>query len=288
MESRLIEHDLRREANARKMVEYFLKDFIVDPQSTQAYVNKLLAARSVSIGPGILARVLPNAWHEAGFVEVAFADGRCMSFVCRNLEVLKRVLYEMSRNMMRMDRAQWAFRFRAIDVMSWLEDEFGAFENGLCGFALEHNDADFLQIRAVFKCTVRHRMTVSLRVHPGAVIVVMACATFAEAEVHYLREFKHKEDVVSTVATVADATTILNEWNVWLLDDFRNKWVTFALHGSCFSEADVLAFMLLEQSFALPQPYMSDWCRLKTPFPMDKRGGAIRAMVLMNEKYVFF
>jgi hypothetical protein len=68
----------------------------------------------------------------------------------------------------------------------------------------------------------------------------------------------------------------------------RNKWVTFALHGSCFSEADVLAFMLLEQSFALPQPYMSDWCRLKTPFPMDKRGGAIRAMVLMNEKYVFF
>ena len=63
-------------------------------------------AGSVWLRPGIVARVLPNAWHGSGFAEVAFADGRG-HYVCRNLEVLKRVLCEMSSSTM--DRARWAF-----------------------------------------------------------------------------------------------------------------------------------------------------------------------------------
>jgi len=288
VESRLIQQDLRREANARQMVEHFCKGFMADRPPEQEFVDKLVAARSISLGPGILAWILPNAWHETGFVEVGFADSRGVYYVCRTLEVLKRALFEMSRNMMRMDRAQWAFRFQAIDVLCWLEDEFAAFENDTCRFALQHNDADFLQVVVAFLCDASYEMSVSLRVHPGAAIVVMAFAKFAETEVHYLREFKQKEDVVVTMAAVADAVMIIGGWKGRVLDDFRNRWVAFALHGVCFTEAEVLAFLLFEQSFLLPEQYISAWCRLKTPFPMDKRGGAIRAMVLMNERYVFF
>ena len=221
-------------------------------------------------GPGIVARVLPNAWNDSGFAEIGFADGRGVYYVCRNFEVFRRALFEMSRGV----RA--AFRFEAIDVLCLLEDEFVT-----NGFAVEHSDAFLLRVGAAFDDAP---ISVSLRVHTGIV------ATVRCAEAHYVREFKRKEDVVPTMATVTNALLVMCrlKGRVRVFDDFQNEWVAFALCGACFSEADVLGFLLLEQSFELPQQYLSSWCRLKTPFEMDKRGGAIRAAVLMNERYVFF
>lgn len=260
VESRLIHQDLRREANARTMVDCFVSG------NREKHINRLLAAGSVHLGPGIVARVLPNAWHDSGFAEIGFADGRGVYYVCRNFEVLRRALFEMSKG------TRAAFRFEAIDVLCWLEDKFVA-----SGFAVEHSDAFLLRVDDA-------SISVSLRVYTGIV------ATVRCAEAHYVREFKRKEDVVPTMATVSNALLVMRrlKGRVRVFDDFRNEWVAFALCGECFSEADVLGFLLLEQSFDLPQPYLSSWCRLKTPFEMDKRGGAIRAAVLMNERYVLF
>ena len=109
-------------------------------------------------GPGIVARVLPNAWNDSGFAEIGFADGRGVYYVCRNFEVFRRALFEMSRGV----RA--AFRFEAIDVLCLLEDEFVT-----NGFAVEHSDAFLLRVGAAFDDAP---ISVSLRVQTVIVATV--------------------------------------------------------------------------------------------------------------------
>ena len=184
VESRLIHQDLRCEANARTMVDCFVTG------NREKHIHRLLAAGSVHLGPGIVARVLPNAWNDSGFAEIGFADCRGVYYVCRNLEVLRRALFEMSKG------TRVTFRFEAIDVLCWLEGELIA-----SGFAVEYRDTFLLRVGAAFDDAP---ISVSLRVHTGIV------ATVRCAEAHYAREFKRKEDVVPTMATVTNALLVMH------------------------------------------------------------------------------
>ena len=271
VECRLIQQDLRREANARALVAHFLPR-----ESAEASVRRLLAGRSVPLGPGIVARVLPNPWHSTGVAEIGFSGGGGFC-PCRSLGALRRALCEMSAIGA---VGHWAARVCCLGA------EFNSFRGGACRFVAGRVGPDSLQVAAVFN-DAELSMSVALRFSPDAVVATVR-ARCAGAGFRYRREFEPAGPVVAAMATVADALRAAGGIRARSFDEFRQLWVSFALHGGRFSEADVLGYLFLEQSFALPAPYLSAWCVLKTPFAIDKRGGALRALVLLNERYVFF
>lgn len=266
VDSRVTECKMRREANARKIVAHVSNN----SRKAQTYIDQLVAGRSLRLKSGTLVQALPSEWDDTGVVKVRFANG--ISYVCRNLEVFKRVCLAAKKS----ERSLRLYECHAIDDMSWLEDEFSA--KSL--FVTEPSNDYCLRMRM-------EHMTISMQFkHHGRINLCMR-AKFPIKEVYYMRDFKQKEDVLAAVTTVADAMMIMGKWRLEDMSEFRNKWTAFVSNGSCFTEAEVLAFMLSEQYIAPPYRHISAWCRHKTPSPVDRRSGAIRATVLMNEECVF-